>query len=257
MEWKVCAASVCGAAHLAADTPCQDAFHWVRTPSLLLAAVCDGAGSARCGGPGAQRVSREFATRLAQEPALATFHGDEIAAQVFALLADIRLGLQREAEEKQGALGDFACTLVAACLFDDHGWLIHLGDGAAAAVVKDRADVVSLPENGEYVNHTWFLTSPDWREHVRITPLHGPVTQIVLMSDGVQPFAMNKGGTQLFGPFIDPVLRFLDGVDETQGSQALSHMLCDPRIDAITGDDKTLLIGIREEHGQDDAPLLV
>lgn len=241
MTWKVCAASVCGAAHREKGLPCQDAVHWLQTPSLLSAAVCDGAGSARYGGQGALRVAREFAEGMAQMPASCGVH-----AYAVDLLTGIRQRLLLEAQERQAALADFACTLVAACLSDGGGWLIHLGDGVAAAALAQGEPIFSLPENGEYVNQTWFVTSPDWRERVRVTPLSGPVTQITLMSDGVQPFAMNKGGTQLFSPFIDPVVRFLRGVPEAQGAEALRHTLSDPRTDAITGDDKTLLIGIRD-----------
>ncbi|MNI87484.1 hypothetical protein D3C73_1446860 [compost metagenome] len=64
------------------------------------------------------------------------------------------------------------------------------------------------------------------------------------MSDGVQPFAMSRAGDSLFQPFIAPVIRYLAGVDETHGSQALHATLADPRTDQITGDDKTLLVAL-------------
>lgn len=247
MAWKVYAASVCGASHLEKGLPCQDAFHWIRTPSQLLAAVCDGAGSARYSALGARQVSHQLLTRLAQEPFLTDFPEEAITELVVDVLNDIRQALARDAQEKQAQLTDFACTLVAVCVFAQHGWLIHLGDGVAAVSTAQGESRVSLPENGEYVNQTWFITSPDWREHLRITPLSGSITQITLMSDGVQPFAMNKGSTQLFAPFIDPVVRYLREVPEEQGTEALRHTLSDPRIDAITGDDKTLLIGLRDD----------
>lgn len=247
MEWKICAASVCGGAHLEKGLPCQDAFHWVRTPLGLFAAVCDGAGSAQYSREGAQWVAQQFVNYFAQEALSASLSVEEITALVTGCLTDIRQQLNQLAEQRQAILTDFACTLVAACLFKDCCWLIHLGDGVAVAITAQDEACASLPENGEYVNQTWFITSPDWRERLRVTLLPQQIRHIILMSDGVQPFAMDKGGAQLFEPFIDPVLRFLRTTPERQGSEALHNTLSDPRTHTITGDDKTLLIGIRED----------
>lgn len=73
-----------------------------------------------------------------------------------------------------------------------------------------------LPENGEYANQTWFLTSDDWREHLHISPFSGRATRLVMMTDGVQPFALNRRGDALFSPFIDPVLRYLQQSSEAE-----------------------------------------
>ncbi|MFT2153558.1 protein phosphatase 2C domain-containing protein, partial [Klebsiella pneumoniae] len=105
----------------------------------------------------------------------------------------------------------------------------------------------SLPENGEYANQTWFLTSDDWREHLHISQFSGRATRLVMMTDGVQPFALNRRGDALFSPFIDPVLRYVQQVSEAEGSEALRATLDDPRTWAITGDDKTLLVALRHE----------
>jgi len=79
---------------------------------------------------------------------------------------------------------------------------------------------------------------------LRLTRFEGPVQALVLMSDGVQPFAMTRRGDTLFQPFFAPVLRYLSAVDDVHGSQALQATLSDPRTDGITGDDKTLLIAL-------------
>ncbi len=68
-----------------------------------------------------------------------------------------------------------------------------------------------------------------------------------MMTDGVQPFALNRRGDALFSPFIDPVLRYLQQSSEAEGSEALRATLDDPRTWAITGDDKTLLVALRHE----------
>jgi hypothetical protein len=100
---------------------------------------------------------------------------------------------------------------------------VHIGDGAAALSL-DAEQHFSLPENGEYANQTWFLTSDDWREHLHISQFAGRATQLVMMTDGVQPFALNRRGDALFSPFIDPVLRYLQQVQRLKEAKR-----CAPR----------------------------
>ena len=88
----------------------------------------------------------------------------------------------------------------------------------------DGTRYVSQPENGEYANQTWFVTSENWEAHLRVIPLNKPVKQVILMSDGVQPFAMNKACDALYEPFITPVIRYLKTVSEDSGSETNNHI---------------------------------
>ena len=67
------------------------------------------------------------------------------------------------------------------------------------------------------------------------------------MSDGAAPFVMQRGAAGLFGPFIDPVDRYLATATQAAGDTALAGLLSDPRTHAITPDDKTLLIARWQE----------
>ncbi|MDR2837990.1 MAG: protein phosphatase 2C domain-containing protein [Azonexus sp.] len=241
------AASATGRAHLDGGLPCQDAHAFVQTGQALVAVVCDGAGSAAHSDVGAQQVSRSVATALA-----AALQTGPLALSDAALRPVIETTLDNAREQltlqaaRQGLnLSDYACTLVGVVAEPHGGWFFHIGDGVAACVFQgDLPDAVSLPANGEYANETWFVTSSDWREQLRLDRFEGAVQALVLMSDGVQPFAMARGGDRLFAPFMTPVLRYLADVDDAQGNQALHATLADPRTDAITGDDKTLLIAL-------------
>jgi hypothetical protein len=105
--------------------------------------------------------------------------------------------------------------------------------------------VVSLPENGEYANETYFVTGAEWREHLRVVAVPAS-TRIALMSDGAGSFVMAKGNGGLFRPFVDPVEKFLLGVEDPAAADAaLAATLDDPRTHGITGDDKALLLALR------------
>jgi len=247
MGWHVFAASAVGQAHAECGLPCQDSFAYQVRGELLCAAVCDGAGSAQASDLGAQRLAARLVAQLGQlhvsyaSPALAL-------QQVYALLAplieSVRHSLEHDAIDQGCALDDFAATLVGVLATPDGGWFFHVGDGVAVAQPQHAHEpvVLSLPENGEYSNETFFVTGAEWRAHLRLTRIEPALRGIVLMSDGAAPFVMSRGNAGLYAPFVEPVERFLQTATVEVGSSALAATLADPRTHAITGDDKTLLI---------------
>lgn len=249
MAWRVMAASATGRSHLDRGQPCQDAYASVQVGQTLVAVVCDGAGSASHSDVGARHVSSSVAASVTRSAQLGAdplaLPVDTLRSIIETAVDDARGQLAMLALSQGLKLSDHACTLVGAVATRDGGWFFHVGDGVAACAFSNESpDAVSLPANGEYANETWFVTGGNWREQLRLTRFEGAIDALVLMSDGVQPFAMSRAGDSLFQPFIAPVIRYLAGVDETHGSQALHATLADPRTDQITGDDKTLLVAL-------------
>lgn len=243
------AASATGRSHLDRGQPCQDAFASAYVGGVLIAAVCDGAGSASHSDTGAKLVSSSVVAAIAADRQLgsnpAGLEVDALRVIIEAAIVAAREQLTGIAGAQQLTLADHACTLVGVVADARGGWFFHVGDGVAACeFAPPQTAAVSLPANGEYANETWFVTGGNWREQLRLTRFEGRSQAIVLMSDGVQPFAMTRDGSGLFQPFIAPVLRYLGGVDAEHGSQALQATLADPRTDHITGDDKTLLVAL-------------
>jgi len=249
MGWRVMAASATGRSHLDRGQPCQDAYASASAGRVLVAVVCDGAGSASHSDTGAKTVSAAVVAAVAAHRQLggepAALAVETVREIIEAAIVDAREQLGGVAAAKQLTLADHACTLVGVVADANGGWFFHVGDGVAACeFAPPQLPAVSLPANGEYANETWFVTGGNWREQLRLTRFDGQAQAIVLMSDGVQPFAMTRDGSGLFQPFIAPVLRYLGSVDAEHGSQALQATLADPRTDHITGDDKTLLVAL-------------
>ena len=248
MAWRVYAAAVIGASHLEAGTPCQDAFAHAVVGDTLLAVVCDGAGSYELSHLGAQAVSAGVVARLAEleraAAPLSTLAAEDFARVVGDTIAQVREALQEEATKAGVELAAYSCTLVGALATAHGGRFFHVGDGLAVAEAGDAPAVVSLPENGEYANETYFVSGEAWREHLRCTEFSLPAARLALMSDGAMPFAMAKGNAGSYRPFMEPVAAYLAGVAETEGSAALAGTLGDPRTNGITSDDKTLLIAL-------------
>lgn len=252
MAWRVFAASATGKSHIDAGTPCQDASAHAVAGDVLVAAVCDGAGSQPLSHVGSQALSQRVVQGLVAHietgMPLPTLAANDFLVAVSEVIADVRAGLAVEAEVAGVVPESYASTLVGVVAHAGGGWFFHVGDGQGVAQPRAATDavVVSLPENGEYANETYFVTGEDWREHLHVTPIPTPPRAIVMMTDGAAPFVMAKGNAALYGPFIDPVERYLATASEADGCAALATTLADPRTWRITGDDKTLLIALRD-----------
>lgn len=240
MPWRVYGASAIGKGHIDGGLPCQDAFGNASGSERLVAVVCDGAGSASNSDIGAKACADVVCSFLA------TGAGDlATACEPFVIeqaVETARAQIDRRALELALPARELACTLVGAVLFGQGGCLFHIGDGMAVVELADGTSVLSLPENGEYANETYFVTNDDWRTHLRITPFSGQIRCLALLSDGAMPFVINREKTGMFGPFIDPVRTHLSAVGESDGSDALQALLADERTWSITSDDKTLLL---------------
>lgn len=255
LPWQVVAAAVIGTSHVAANQPCQDAVAWQQHDGWLFAAVCDGAGSAAHSHIGAQHMAEGVTSALtACVAALADADQAQASAVLQQVIGQQRQQLQALAKRDNTAINDYACTLVGAYINADGGWLFHIGDGVAVAEFADAPACISWPENGEYANETVFVSSEQWSKHLRLTRVPAAPTVLALMSDGAESFAMGKQRSGLFRPFIDPVLRYLQGVDHSTATQALAATLADPRTGHITSDDKTLLLAWPTAHAGGNTP---
>ena len=248
MAWRVFAASAIGSSHREDDRPCQDAFALRAQGETLVAAVCDGAGSCELSHFGARALSesvvRSLAARAQGQILCPDTTEDKFKTLVQDAIAEAREVLEATAKSAGKDLSAYASTLVGVVAWTSRGHFFHVGDGYAVArpCAPEMGDIVSLPENGEYVNETYFVTGGEWREHLRTVCFEQAIATVVLMSDGAALFAMAKGHQELHRPFIDPVQRYLDQVSEAEGTEALAGTLGAPGTDAITNDDKTLLI---------------
>jgi hypothetical protein len=219
----------------------------------LAAVVSDGAGSAARAAEGSRLVATSVVEALITKgPQVSKFGGGWLKDRIQAALIDVRQDLR-----DRGPLADFHCTLVGVLIGPPGGVFIHIGDGAAlaskVAPARDEAGkddcgitlwnelTVSPPENGSYSNETFFVTEDDWDKHLRKTILPGEADLIVLMSDGAMPFVLQQD--RPFCPFVEPLIGELLRVQNQEARDALlEDYLSQPENDAVTDDDKTLVV---------------
>jgi hypothetical protein len=254
-EWRLAAASTLGTAHVKLGLPCQDAHRCSvqRTAGgepVLIAVVCDGAGSAAKADAGAELASRyihdEIAAALGAEGAgVRGLTRDWIEERLGCLQAEV--AARAEAEESQPR--DFACTLLAAAVGPDCAAFFQIGDGVI--VVGEDEDAyawIFWPDRGEYENVTFFATEPGAAEHLQSELVEERIDEIALLSDGLQRLALHYQTKTAHAAFFKPMLATLrdtpaDGLESL--SSQLEDYLSSPAVNERTDDDKTLVLATR------------
>ena len=141
------------------------------------------------------------------------------------------------------ALQDYATTLLVTAVSGDWIAAAHIGDGAIVLDGAGGMRAATLPEHGEYLNETAFLTSDDYRERARTVVLpHNGTRGIALLTDGLEALALDLAAGEPHPPFFAPLFRFAAEPDATE--EELATFLGSARVCARTDDDKTLLLAV-------------
>ena len=255
-KWLLAKASVQGASHIKSGLPCQDSSIIQTNDSgeWLIAVASDGAGTATRAEEGANFITKQFAEALLKlSKELETKRpGSWVTDYVIEVILKSRSALRHEVGDKN--ITDFNCTLVACLVGQEGGFAIHIGDGAVFGQQrptkssnishKETNYFISLPENGEYANETYFITESDWIKHLRITPMPS-MDWIFLCTDGGTDLSM-EADTVPKARFVLPLIdKILNANNDNHRNEILEDILHDPKADKVTGDDKTLAIAIR------------
>lgn len=255
-KWTITDASIIGSGHTNTNMPCQDASSAMLSENgeWVAMVVSDGAGTAIHSDKSSSLVSASFVEALIK----LSYEIDcrEPGAWVNDFVIEHIIKTRRDLRSLAGSdsLQNYHCTLVACLIGSSGGFLIHIGDGAIFGgqtknidnkkLSLSNAQIISLPENGEYSNETYFITEGDWIKHLRITPI-SPVDWIVLGTDGGTTLAM-VGDKEPKPGFIVPLLNALTKEsDELSRREKLKAILSDVQADKLTSDDKTLCIAYK------------
>lgn len=248
--WRFAAARVPGTSHVNGGLPCQDDFTSTAHGDFFVAAVADGAGSVPMAERGASTVVRSVTASVAAALELAQ------PAPV-TVLKDAALAARRElaaiADHEGLPVRDFASTLLAVIAGPNGGAALQIGDGVIV-VGDDGSDWswVFWPQHGEYANTTHFLTDEDAPALLQIEVLPSHVSDIALMSDGLERLTLHLGSRSIHRPFFAGIFAPLlaaEGKGEIPVlSAALEEFLRSESVAARTDDDLSLVIATRRRH---------
>lgn len=175
-----------GDSHREHGTPNQDYACYVILPNDMgmVAAVSDGAGSARMAKAGS-KTSARAATAKAWKTALRLGNAPDPSICTFEGIKAGRKALEATARIQGNPLDDYHATLLVAVMIKGKTAVAHIGDGASIVRVGDSYKMLTIPARGEYANETFFITMDDYENLIASNVAEG-ATELLLFTDGVQ-----------------------------------------------------------------------
>lgn len=189
--WKIAGASITGSAHIKNGTPCQDRIHSLTKGEVTCIALADGAGAYKFPDIGA-----EISCTALTEYCTSEFD-HFFSMPLFELKRYIIHGIRTRLGRKASSLGttktELSSTLLFIAIKDNRLIIGHLGDGVICGEIDGELVLLSAPENGEFANTTYFVTSGNYEQHFRL--YRGSVidfSSFFLMSDGAADALFHK-----------------------------------------------------------------
>jgi hypothetical protein len=238
--WKLVYGSAQGTSHVQSGKPCQDYCAGAVSGTTIVAACADGAGSAELSHLGSKSAVERFME-------VATGDTAPTREQIESWVDAARARVFEEAATNETPPRQLACTFLAALVGDTWAAFAQIGDGVIVFDGPEGYELVFWPDNGEYANTTRFLTEDDYRVNLRIEIVERQVTELAVLTDGLQMLALNFTQVKVHAPFFTPLFRTLRDCPDTAKLQAsLLEFMNSKRVNDRTDDDKTLLLAIRD-----------
>lgn len=184
-----------GAKHKAVDKICQDRTGYRHENDVWAIALADGAGNPRYTHSeiGAEIVVNTI-TKFFCDNFDLFYEKDDEAELGKVVLTICRRALNAKAEELGlDNISRLSSTLLAVAVKEDKMVYCHIGDGVIGKNTQNGAVVLSAPDNGEYANSTFFVTTRGAEDRMRIGKAKlDNETAFFLMSDGTSDYIYDE-----------------------------------------------------------------
>ena len=281
-SWQVYGASSIGKSHIDSNLPNQDSIYLQKTEKGMVAVVCDGAGSAKFSQAGAAFFSQSIGKMLLSlGVGLSVSHSVsingiafdlvQVKQQIIEQLSQIRLDLQSQLPA-ESSLRDYHTTFTGLLIHSNHqALLVQIGDSPLTTsqfVVRHphidyftNLQVYGDDSKNEYVNETHFITQDNWQSFLRVEPIDlSKVDCLALMSDGCADLVFEGASItpKIYRPFFGNLLfNLTQSQSAQQGSAIIEQALGNPATYRLTGDDKSLVVLLKNQpHYQRLEPMV-
>lgn len=285
-SWQVYGASSIGKSHIDSNLPNQDSIYLQKTQDGLVAVVCDGAGSAKFSQAGAAFFSQSIGKMLlslgvglsvSRSVSGSVSHRGiavdlvQVKQQIIEQLSQIRLDLQSQLPA-ESSLRDYHTTFTGLLIHANHqAILVQIGDSpliTSQFVVRHphidyftNLQVYGDDSKNEYVNETHFITQDNWQPFLRVEPIDlSQVDCLALMSDGCADLVFEGASVtpKIYRPFFGNLLfNLTQSQSSQQGSAIIEQALGNPATYRLTGDDKSLVVLLKnQQHYQNLEPMV-
>ena len=277
-SWQVYGASSIGKSHIDSNLPNQDSIYLQKTQDGIAAVVCDGAGSAKFSQAGAAFFSQSIGKMLlslgvSRSVSISgtAFDLVQVRQQIIEQLLQIRLDLQSQLPA-ESSLRDYHTTFTGLLIHSNHqAILVQIGDSpliTSQFVVRHphidyftNLQVYGDDSKNEYVNETHFITQDNWQSFLRVEPIDlSQVDCLALMSDGCADLVFEGASItpKIYRPFFGNLLfNLTQSQSSQQGSAIIEQALGNPATYRLTGDDKSLVVLLKNQpHYQSLEPMV-
>lgn len=281
-SWQVYGASSIGKSHIDSNLPNQDSIYLQKTQDGLVAVVCDGAGSAKFSQAGAAFFSQSIGKMLlslgvSHSVSVGVSHRGiafdlvQVKQQIIEQLSQIRLDLQSQLPA-ESSLRDYHTTFTGLLIHANHqAVLVQIGDSpliTSQFVVRHphidyftNLQVYGDDSKNEYVNETHFITQDNWQSFLRVEAIDlSQVDCLALMSDGCADLVFEGASVtpKIYRPFFGNLLfNVTQSQSSQQGSAIIEQALGNPATYRLTGDDKSLMVLLKNQpHYQSLEPMV-
>ena len=277
-SWQVYGASSIGKSHIDSNLPNQDSIYLQKTQDGMVAVVCDGAGSAKFSQAGAAFFSQSIGKMLlslsgSHSVSISSIAFDlvQVKQQIIEQLSQIRLDLQSQLPA-ESSLRDYHTTFTGLLIHSNHqAVLVQIGDSpliTSQFVVRHphidyftNLQVYGDDSKNEYVNETHFITQDNWQPFLRVESLDlSQVDCLALMSDGCADLVFEGASVtpKIYRPFFGNLLfNLTQSQSLQQGSAIIEQALGNPATYRLTGDDKSLVVLLKnQQHYQSLEPMV-
>lgn len=277
-SWQVYGASSIGKSHIDSNLPNQDSIYLQKTEHGMVAVVCDGAGSAKFSQAGAAFFSQSIGKMLLSlgvsrsvSSSGITLDLGQLTQQIIEQLSQIRLDLQSQLPA-ESSLRDYHTTFTGLLIHSNHqALLVQIGDSpliTSQFVVRHphidyftNLQVYGDDSKNEYVNETHFITQDNWQSFLRVESIDlSQVDCLALMSDGCADLVFEGASVtpKIYRPFFGNLLfNLTQSQCSQQGSAIIEQALGNPATYRLTGDDKSLVVLLKnQQHYQNLEPMV-
>lgn len=256
MSWKAIARYEVGISHQKQQLPCQDFADYCILDDVIIGAIADGAGSAKYSDIGAKLAVEavleyftEFSQRLQKrkcwEQSFSQPLSEKTAKKRFKnALEKVNIVLQEQADSKDYAVEDLACTLLVFVATPHWIAAMQIGDGFIVVRSQDSEyQMLFQPDKGEFANETTFVTSRNALDDMQVKVFSEKPEFICASTDGLEKVAIRFSDWKPFPPFFKPLEEYLQETQKPEEEdEYISNFLKLEQLNARTDDDKTLLL---------------
>ena len=252
--WKTLNYEVIGKSHIKAKKVCQDKTFTYNQNGAIVSALADGAGSYEYSDIGAIIACKSICKFIGDnfDELISISNANEVITKIVNhVVADI----EAKADEMQCDKDKLSSTLLCVAIKNDDVIVFHVGDGLIAGLKNGELKTLTMPDNGEFANATYFITSPRAFEKARL--LKGKTLGFegfALMSDGSSASLYNK---KLQKP-AHAIAKLIIGLQYTFSNAYLETVkyLMDYEIHERTTDDCSIALIANNELSMDDFNML-